>query len=107
MNERKNTETLEGYVVDIACLRKYPRAERLMRARAHTRECALMGHCLESGYGLVGENESLTLLDAEATLQVAGVLLQSDYERGIRLRVTRQKDDTKRTRVRVEKVSFE
>jgi hypothetical protein len=31
------SETLEGYVIDIACVRKYPRAELAGRARAHTR----------------------------------------------------------------------
>lgn len=43
-------ETLEGYVVDIACLRKWPRAEWASRAARHSRGCSLEGHCLESGY---------------------------------------------------------
>lgn len=46
-------EITEGYVVDLACLRRYPRQEYTSRAAQHTTECALMGHCVESGYGLV------------------------------------------------------
>ena len=53
-------EVLEGYVVDQACLRKYPQDELLERSRVHTTECALMGHCMESGYGLVNEEDRPT-----------------------------------------------
>ena len=31
-----HAETAEGWVLDIACLRKYPRDEYAERARAHT-----------------------------------------------------------------------
>lgn len=85
----KRTETLEGYVVDIACLRKYPQDELLERARAHTRACSLEGHCVESGYGLVAENGRVALLDAKATPKVLEAVRGSRRERGIRLSATR------------------
>lgn len=50
-------ETIEGSVVNLACVRKYPRAERVERARSHIKQCALMGHCLESGYALVDDDD--------------------------------------------------
>ncbi len=50
-----NTESIEGYVIDIACVRKNSREELLQKARNHSKECALMGHCVESGYGIVTE----------------------------------------------------
>ena len=83
-------EILEGYVVDIACLRKYPQEELLERARAHTNECAIMGHCLESGYGLVGEDNKLFLLDAKATLMVLDAARSSDHTQDIKLSVKRE-----------------
>jgi hypothetical protein len=43
------TETLAGYVVDTACIGRYPRDELHERAREHTTRCALMRHCVESG----------------------------------------------------------
>ena len=89
----EHTETLEGYVVDIACLRKYPRAEWYARARAHTRQCALMGHCVESGYGLVSDG-TVALLDHDATPFVVDALHQSTQNAGIRLRVTRRWTDS-------------
>lgn len=65
-----NTELLEGYVVDIACLRKYPRSQVAQRAVDHSRDCVLMGHCIESGYGLVDNDGRILLLDTEATRAV-------------------------------------
>jgi hypothetical protein len=90
--DEKTLETAQGYVVDIACLRKYPREELLARARAHTRECALMGHCVESGYGLVDNDGRMTLLEAAATPQVVSALERSGRERGIQLRAERERD---------------
>ena len=89
----EHAETLEGYVVDIACLRKYPRAEWDARARVHTRQCALMGHCVESGYGLVSDG-TVALLDHDATPFVVDALHQSTQNAGIRLRVTRRWTDS-------------
>lgn len=88
MSER--TETIEGYVVDTACIRKYPGPELLERARAHTRACALMGHCIESGYSLVSDNGRVTVLDTEATPLVVTALQNSDKGQGIKLRATRK-----------------
>ena len=88
-------EVLEGYVVDLGCLRKYSRGELLERARTHTRECALMGHCLESGYGLVDEDGRVSLLDSEATLRVVDAVRSSERRQGIKLRVVRELQDGK------------
>ena len=83
-------ETLEGYVVDIACVRKYARNALAERAREHTRECALMGHCVESGYALVAVNGQVTLLDSEATPMVVHAVGKAAADRGIRLRAVRR-----------------
>lgn len=83
------SETAEGYVVDIACVRKYPQSELLDRARRHPRDCGLMGHCVESGYALVSEN-ALTLLDEHATPEVLAAVRKSGKENGIRLRAVRE-----------------
>lgn len=87
------TETVEGYVIDGACVRKNARDELLEKARTHTRECALMGHCVESGYGIVSGDDRLTLLDPAATRQVVDAVEASDEQEGIRLRVTREERD--------------
>lgn len=88
-----HTETVEGYVIDGGCIRKNGREELLEKAREHTRECALMGHCIESGYGIVTEDGRLTMLDPEATPKVVDVVQGSDTLKGIRIRVTRERDD--------------
>jgi hypothetical protein len=95
---------LKGYVVDLACLRKYPRDEWLERARAHTRNCALMGHCVESGYGLVDERGGLAILDSGATQLVVDALRSSPRSEGITLLATRELNDEEMRTVRVEEV---
>jgi hypothetical protein len=87
------TETLEGYVVDIICLRKYPRNELLDRAKVHTRKCSLAGHCAESGFGLVDDNGQVSLLDPQATPQLLDVVRDSSHDSGIKLQVTREMQD--------------
>ncbi len=87
------TETLRGYVVDIACLRKYPKQALVEKATNHTRKCSLVGHCAESGFGLVTEDGYTTLLDAKATPAVLKRVRESGREKGIRLEVTRSLED--------------
>lgn len=89
----EQTESASGYVLDTACARKYPRDELLSRAREHTKECALMGHCAESGYVLVGDDGSLYPLDTEATLRVVRALRESRETKGVKLRAVRQMVD--------------
>lgn len=64
---QNSVEILEGYVVDLACVRRYPRAQLLERAKAHSRSCILMGHCIESGYALIGDDGAVAVLDTQAT----------------------------------------
>ena len=87
-------EEATGYVVDVACLRRYPHAEVMERAKAHTQRCALMGHCIESGFGLVQEDGRVLLLDAEATLKIADAVRGAPRETGIKLRVIREAQPT-------------
>ena len=86
-----HTDTIEGYVMDGGCVRKNSRDELLEKARTHTRDCALMGHCIESGYGIVTDDDRLVMLDAEATPKVVDTVEETDTEEGIRLRVIRDR----------------
>lgn len=87
------TETLEGYVVDIICLRKYPQDELLERAKVHTRKCSLAGHCTESGFGLVAEDGRVSLLDPHATSMLLDAIINSERDSGIKLRAKREMED--------------
>lgn len=89
----ENTETVEGYVIDVACIRKNPRDKLREKAENHSKDCALMGHCIESGYGIVTEDDRVTLLDPEASRKVVDVVQESETQQGIRLRVTREEQD--------------
>jgi len=100
-----DTETVEGYLMDVGCIRKNPREDLLAKARKHTRDCALMGHCVESGYGIVTEDDRVTVLDPDATPQIVTTVDATDTERGIRLRVTREQQDEQMETTAVEEVT--
>lgn len=90
--------------MDVGCIRKNARDELVEKARTHTRECALMGHCIESGYGIVTEDDCLTVLDPEATRRVVDVVERTTTQEGIRLRVNRENQDGQMTTTDVEEV---
>ncbi|WP_227356443.1 hypothetical protein [Haladaptatus salinisoli] len=100
----EHTETVEGYVMDGGCIRKNARDELLENARTHTRDCALMGHCIESGYGIVTDDDRLVMLDPEATRQVVDSVEATEKEEGIRLRVTREAEDDRMETTAVEEI---
>ena len=100
-NQTERKETLEGYVVDIACLRTMPASQLSAQAKEHTTACALMGHCIESGYGLVDEKDKMVLLDSEATLWIVTLLKRTDKEKGVRLRVEREEKEGKMETIKV------
>lgn len=104
MSTQAERETIEGYVVDIACVRKYPRDELLERAREHSKTCALMGHCVESGYALVSDDDRLRLLDTKATPKVVEAVGRSSREKGVQLRVMRQMQEKEMETQRVEEI---
>ena len=87
--EREHGESIEGYLVDLACLRRYPREEYSDRAAAHTTDCALMGHCVESGYAVVDEHNAATPLDDSATPYIVTALKETKERQGVRLGVDR------------------
>ena len=98
----EHTERVAGYVVDLACIRRYPKDQLPTRSRAHTKRCAMMGHCVESGYGLVDELARVQPLDAAATPLVYEALQASARDHGIWLVVERRNNDDEMETVRVE-----
>lgn len=103
-NNENKKEVFEGYVLDLACVRKYPQDELLERAKAHTKDCALMGHCLESGYGLVNEDGDVRLLDTKATPKILETIKASEKEKGIKLRAEREKNEEEMETIRIEEI---
>lgn len=101
---KNNKEVFEGYVLDLACIRKYPHEELLERGKAHTKKCALMGHCVESGYGLISENGDLQILDAKATPKIVSTISSSEREKGIKLRAVREKNEKEMETTQIEEV---
>lgn len=99
-----DSETVESYVIDIACVRKNPRDALLEKAETHPQNCALMGHCVESGYGIVTEDARLTALDPDATPKVVGAVEAADAQTGIRLCVVREETDGEMETTTVEKL---
>lgn len=89
MQEQYPSEQTTGYLLDLACARKYPKGTLLEKARSHPRSCGLMGHCVESGYALVEPDGKLLPLDPAATPLVVDALRASSRDSGVMLEATR------------------
>lgn len=61
-----------------------------------------MGHCVESGYGIVTEDDRLIVLDPTGTTDIVDVVEDSALEEGIKLHLTREERDGKMETVSVE-----
>lgn len=79
--EAPTREVREGYVVYQGCLRNARGISSLEPARAHTTEYALMGHCMESGYGLLDNEGRALLLEPPPTPQIVETLRSTCQER--------------------------
>ena len=64
-----------------------------------------MGHCVESGYGIVTEDDQLTVLDPEATPKIVNTVKESDTEEGMRLRIQREEQSGSMETASVEEIS--
>lgn len=76
----------------------------LEKAETHTKECALTGYCVESGYAVVTDDDQLALLDASATPEIVEVVKHSEKDQGHRVQVTRDTEDGEVTTSSVEEV---
>lgn len=64
-----------------------------------------MGHCVESGYGIVTNGDRLTVLDSEATPKIVDTVEESDTKEGIRLRVQREEQNSSMETTSIEEIS--
>lgn len=82
-------ERVEGYVVDMHCIRQWPQAQWQERARKHLTTCA--EEHLESGFCLV--DGCAVPLDPAATQMVLRTLREIGDEKGALLRALRKNSD--------------
>ena len=87
------SEVWEGYLIDNECVRSHSRDEVLELARNHTRECALEGSCVESGYSIVTEDDRIVMLDREATPRILGSIKSCLVTEGLGMRIEREQRD--------------
>ena len=83
-------ESLFGYIVDLNCIRSWPLSELFERAGKHTKECALRGKSIESGYAIVCDEQTVAFLDIEATPLILEAISLSKLQIGIAVRVERE-----------------
>ena len=66
-------EKVEGYLVDKACSAKVVKGG-VDAAKAHTKDCALMPNCKESGYGVVTADGKFLKFDKDGDRMAAKML---------------------------------
>jgi hypothetical protein len=80
-------------MVDVASIGRQSEDELLARAREHSRPCAMVAHCVASGYGLVNDQGHSLLLESAATPAVVRGLQANAREHRVRLRVRREEGE--------------
>ena len=66
-------EKVEGYLMDKACSAKVAK-EGVDAAKTHTKDCALMPNCKDSGYGVVTADGKFLKFDKDGDRMAAKVL---------------------------------
>jgi len=85
----KGAHTMKGYLVDQMCGKNMAKADAkkaMMKARKHTRECAMEEECAASGYGLMSDGKYYPF-DAAGTKQAAEYLKNTKKESNIEVEV--------------------
>lgn len=100
----RKTESLSGYIVDYNCARRWPVDEIFRNARMHSKECSLEGTAIESGFVLVPDPQTILLVDPNATPLIIDILLSSENEIGIQLRIERELRDNEMRSVLVTEI---
>ncbi|MBI3207383.1 MAG: hypothetical protein HYZ37_00600 [Candidatus Solibacter usitatus] len=78
---------IEGVLVDKACSAKAIK-DGYAKAGAHTKDCALMDSCLESGFGVLTADNKYLLFDKEGTKKAAAALEASSKKDNLKVKVT-------------------
>ena len=66
-------EKVEGYLIDKACSDKVAK-EGVDAAKTHTKDCALMPNCKDSGYGVVAADGKFLKFDKDGDRMAARML---------------------------------
>ena len=78
---------LEGYLVDQMCSGEVM-TKGANAAKGHTRDCALMDHCRESGYGVLTSEGKYLKFDAQGNKRAVQALKASKKKDDLRVRVS-------------------
>ena len=83
------TEVLQGFVIDLHCLRTAPRDTVVQVAARHPRACALAATFSGTPFALVDHDGTVHVLDDAATRLVIAVLWRTDDRRALAVRARR------------------
>jgi hypothetical protein len=89
----KKTEILSGYVVDYYHARNWASDELLENASYHSKELSLLGQSIESGFVIVNYQTGIQLTDNYATPLIIQILMSTNSEVGIQIRIERELHD--------------
>jgi hypothetical protein len=86
----KKIEQLSGYLVDFENVRNWSQEMVYEKASSYSKKSLLQGKSIESGFVLVNDLSQIQLTDHYATPLILDILLSTDSEFGIQLRIERE-----------------
>src|SRR5579859_5260193 len=85
--EREGKETVEGYLVDLACVNQRS-AELATLGPKHTKRCLTMPQCERSGYAVLSQDLRVFKFDAAGNEEAKKLIASSRREKGYRIAAT-------------------
>ena len=77
-------ESVDGILMDNMCMGKFE-AKGFDAAKMHTKDCALMGPCKESGFAIIQQDGTVVKLDAKGNKLALAALEASDKEKDLQV----------------------
>jgi hypothetical protein len=98
-------QTLNGYLVDVACASENAEKPKADFGAKHSKKCLTMPECEESGYALVTADNKVIKFDAASNEQAKKLIAATDKDKDWKVAVTgtMKQDNT----LKVEKITLQ
>ncbi len=89
-SEKSNskTQTINGYLVDVACARENSTHPEPGFAAKHSKNCLQMAECAQTGYAILTDENKIIKLDKQSNETAKSVIASSDKKDNFKVTAT-------------------
>lgn len=93
MKATPKTQTLNGYLVDVACSSENAEKPKADFGAKHSKKCLQMPECEESGYALLTADNKIIKFDKESNESAKKFIATTDHDKDWKVTVTGTMND--------------